>query len=270
MSKITLSSRDGLFGDSFNCIVEKDLFGHFIKAHIFDPAEVYFKSRVTDPFYKTDDIMLFGALDLPLIVESVADRFKKIDENVSNGLIQKYQFAVVKNLLNVIDTRVSGLENTSSDFVSRDRFVSLISLLPQHLDESKCRNRKDELLDQLHTNTFRYPKLSQTAKSLSFLLKLGAVMEYWNGNFQFDDKIKALINKSIKKVSNKIENICSEAKRSHLDLGTKLEGILGEYSITGTKSLVKAVDAYAQAALQPSSKSYEKETVLLLHKLMRS
>ena len=49
MSKITLSSLDGLFGDSFNCIVEKDLFGHFIKAHIFDPAEVYFKSRVTDP-----------------------------------------------------------------------------------------------------------------------------------------------------------------------------------------------------------------------------
>jgi hypothetical protein len=33
---------------------------------------------------------------------------------------------------------------------------------------------------------------------------------------------------------------------------------------------VKAVDAYSQAALQPDSKSYEKESVLLLHKLMHS
>jgi hypothetical protein len=98
MNKIILSSRDNLIGDSFNHIVKEDLFGHFIKAHVFDPTEVYFKSGITDPFYKTDDIMLFGALDLPLIVESVADRFKKIDENVSNGLIQKHQFAVVKNL----------------------------------------------------------------------------------------------------------------------------------------------------------------------------
>ena len=126
---------------------------------------------------------------------------------------------------------MSGLENTSSDFVSRDRFISLISCLPEHLDESQYRNHKDKLLDQLHTHTFRYPKLSQTAKSLSFLLKLGALMEYWNGNFQFDDKIKALVNKSIEKVSNKIGNICSEAKRSHLDLGTRLEGILQEYSM---------------------------------------
>lgn len=270
MDKIILSRQHDLFRDSFNRSIREDLFGHFIKAHIFDPTEAYFKSNVKDHFYKTDDIMLFGALDLPLIVGSIADKFKKINENVPDEFIQKHQFAVVKNLLNVVDKRVSGLENISPDFLSRDRFISLISLLPQHLEESKYRNHKDELLDQLHANTFRYPELSQTGKSLSFLLKLGAVMQYWKDNFQFDDKIKVLINKSFEKVSNKIENICNEAKNSDLILGAKLEDILHQYSIAGEKSLLKAVDAYAQAALHPDSKSYEKEAVLLLHKLMHS
>ena len=114
MSKIIPQPNSPTFQSSFKQVIQEDLFGHFIKAHIFDPAENYFKSNIKDPFYKTDDIMLFGALDLPLILESVSSKFKNVDPSVSDEFIQKHQFAVVKNLLNVVNKRVSNMETNKS------------------------------------------------------------------------------------------------------------------------------------------------------------
>ncbi|NQY81141.1 MAG: hypothetical protein HRT47_12615 [Candidatus Caenarcaniphilales bacterium] len=244
-------------------IFNNEILGHFIKAHIFDPKANYFQSNTSDVFYKTDDLMLFGALDLPISLQKLREKLSELE--VTEDEINKQESQIIEKTTSEINEKVNNTKTNFIDLFSSNETITLISSLERHFQESKNIKNKDGLLDQLPNSNFSYKNLSECGKTLSFLLKLSVMLKYWNNNFNFTDTSKSFFENTLQNIQKKQDQLIRTGKNINPSLGNRLEKLLNEQSNIMYKNIVD----YSLAANNPQSKSYSRENLERLSRISK-